>query len=96
LLGKGKKTKAWDRLRAKIKPKFFAVGITTCEMRWPGCKYDEDLGFAHAQKRNKVEDLSEVILVCNHCHDYLDNQGMSHEAMEAIVRDVIERRERQP
>ncbi len=89
---RGKKVRAWDSARAKLKVKFAAAGIMTCELRWGDCAFDNYLGFAHAQKRRNVKDLSVVILACNFCHDQLEIMPN----MERIVMTVIVAREVQP
>ncbi len=91
---RGKKVKAWDSARAKLKVKFQAAGIMTCELRYAGCAFDNYLGFAHAHKRRKVTDLSIAILCCNFCHDEIEIKP--HEEMERIVMAVIAAREVQP
>jgi hypothetical protein len=94
LLGAGKKTKEWARVRAKLKPKFYNAGITSCELGWEGCWGDNARGFAHAQKRWHVEDLEEVILACNPCHETLERRP--EEEMTFIVRAIREARIKQP
>lgn len=93
---RGKKVKAWDSERAKLKPRFIAAGIITCELRYAGCAFDNYLGFAHADKRRNlsVKDLDVVILACNFCHD--DIEIRPHEEMKRIVMAVIAARPKQP
>lgn len=91
---RGPGTKAWDAERARLKPKFKAVGITTCEIQYPGCWNDDYLGFAHDAKRRKQPDLGKVILGCNPCHDILENLGP--ERMKAEVDRIIAGRTHQP
>lgn len=50
----GKKTAEWDRVRAKLKPRFARAGIVRCEVMLPGCWRDNGLGFAHSKKRRNV------------------------------------------
>ena len=89
---RGKKTKAWDRARAKIKPVFEAMGITRCEVRFPGCWGGEGLGFAHSLKRRNIhgDEMAEVVLACNCCHDILES--LSEGEMARIVRGIIQAR----
>lgn len=89
-LGPGKKTKKWATTRSGLKPRFEAAGITTCELRYPGCWFNNGLGFAHAKKRRKLseEDLEVVILACNPCHDKIEYSPN----MEETVMKVIENR----
>lgn len=100
-LGPGKKTKAWESERAKLKRKFAKVGITTCELQGSNkvvheCGGDNYLGFAHDAKRRKLrpEDLGRVALVCNFAHDIIENWSAGK--MKAIVFETIEKREVQP
>lgn len=89
----GKKTKAWDNARADLKMEFLALGITSCELRYPGCWFDNALGFAHAAKRRKLtaEDLNHVVLACNPCHDILEIKPP--EEMKRIVDTICQERE---
>jgi len=88
----GKKVQAWEKERAKLKVKFYAWGITSCELHYPGCWNDSALGFAHARKRRnlKPHQLGEVILACNICHDKIES--LPEEEMEEIVRSIIANR----
>jgi hypothetical protein len=90
----GRKGKAWATERAKLKRRFAAVGIVTCELRYAGCAFDDYLGFAHAKKRRKltIEDLAVVVLACNFCHDEIE----ADPRMEEIVLAVITARKVQP
>lgn len=95
----GKKTNAWAAERAKLKVRFLAAGITTCELRGRlehECTYDNFLGFAHDAKRTKLApgDLSRVILIDNNAHDIIEH--WPHEEMKKIVNDTIAAREVQP
>lgn len=95
----GKKTKAWDAERAKLKVRFEAVGITTCELRGRlnhECTWDNYLGFAHAAKRRKLapEDLGHVILIDNNAHDIIER--LPPEEMKRTVDETIAAREIQP
>ena len=98
-LGSGKKTKRWASVRAGLKKRFAAAGITHCELFGvlPHlCSYDDYLGFAHNAKRRKLTDadLYHVILACNPGHDIIEH--WQPEEMKAIVNSVIHRREKQP
>lgn len=88
----GKKTNAWEKERAKLKVRFLAWGITTCELFYPGCWRDNALGFAHAKKRRnlKPHELGEVILACNPCHDQIEI--LPETEMTKVVRGVITKR----
>lgn len=89
----GPKTKAWNNARSELKIEFqFQFGITTCELQYEGCWFDNALGFAHAAKRRKLttEDLKHVILICNPCHDKIE--FLPPEEMERIVNETIHNR----
>lgn len=93
----GKKTLEWMRVRARLKRKFAALGITSCELGYAGCWKDEALGFAHGRKRrhlkeNEIEDLT--VLACGPCHEIIER--MSAPAMLAIVQSVISERNWNP
>ncbi len=93
-LGKGKKTKAWEKTRSSLKERFKRAGITVCELVLPGCWRDNGLGFAHSLKRRNIKDdqLEEVVLACNSCHDVIEVKPESE--MAEIVRAIIGRRGR--
>lgn len=92
----GKRTKEWNRIRAKLKPKFEAAGITECEFRFQGCWFNDGLSFAHCDKRRFLKgiQLEEVALACMPCHYLLEM--LSREQMGIEIRSVIASRERQP
>jgi hypothetical protein len=98
-LGPGKKTKAWDAMRARVKPLFEAAGITRCELGYMDdpeparrCKGEVE-GFAHAKKRDETppDELSHVIAACNNCHAVIER--LSHAEMAERVYAVIRARE---
>lgn len=65
----------WNSARPKIKERFLEAGITTCELRYPGCTHADFRTFAHSLRRNKIqfrEDMEEVVLACQPCHAILD------------------------
>lgn len=89
----GKKTIQWANTRARLKKKFLAMGITSCELGYEGCKHDDYLSFAHGKKRrhlqgDELETL--VILACQNCHSRIER--MPEAAMCAIVSSVIAER----
>lgn len=89
----GPRGKAWNDARAELKVIFeHEYGITTCELRYDGCAYDDYLGFAHAAKRRKLssEDLKHAILCCNFCHQIIEVK--SPEQMKRIVDETIQNR----
>lgn len=88
----GKKTKAWDATRRKLKVESERSGLITCELRGivlHECSYDNFLGYAHDAKRRKLsrEDLKRAILICNNAHDVIE--FWSPEEMKRIVNDTI-------
>lgn len=90
----GKKTTAWERTRRKLKVKFEAMGITSCEFNFPRCTPNDYLSFAHSLKRVDIktqEQLEEVAVACFSCHSILD-LNMTHEGMAEAVRTVIQQR----
>lgn len=89
----GPKTRAWINARARLKKKFAAMGITSCELGYEGCKHDDYLSFAHGKKRrhlqgDELETL--VILACQNCHSRIER--IPEAAMCAIVTSVIAER----
>jgi hypothetical protein len=89
----GKKTRAWVNARARLKKKFAAMGITTCELKYPECTHDNFLSFAHGKKRRHLvgDELETLVcLLCQNCHSRIEQ--MPEAAMEAIVRSVIAER----
>lgn len=90
----GKKTKAWDGMRRKLKTAFARAGITVCEAQVNSeCWGDNLLGFAHTLKRRNIttpQQLAEVILACNNCHDILE--GLGESAMQDSIREIISQR----
>lgn len=93
---RGRKVKAWESARRKLKTRFTAMGITSCELQYAGCWFDNALGFAHAAKRVKLkgDDLYYVILVCNPCHQKIE--FLPAEEMKRIVDNVIQARPKSP
>lgn len=92
-LGPGKKTKRWEFHRAKLKKIFERNGVTMCEARFQhGCMIDDQLGFAHPEKRRNITDdqqlATDVAVCCNPAHKILD-EGMTHDAMRLAVNLMI-------
>jgi hypothetical protein len=90
----GRKTKAWNSARRKLKARFLKLGIVSCELRYEGCSQDNFLTWAHGKRRRflslaELEDL--VVLACQNCHTILD-LTLSHEETERRVREVIAQR----
>lgn len=71
----GKKTNQWNKDRAKLKVEYEYKGITTCELRFEGCWFNNALSFAHRYKRNdpRCDNTFEgTILACIPCHDIIE------------------------
>ncbi len=81
----GKKTKAWDACRARLKREFMKMGITRCEM----CNNDNFLSFAHSKKRRHIvgDELSEVALLCIPCHSGVEL--LPEAEMTTLIRNII-------
>jgi hypothetical protein len=94
----GKKTRRWMSVRAKLKRKFEAMGVTRCEFNFTEhCTPDNFLSFAHSKKRVDCKtdaDMEEVGLACFSCHSVLD-EHMTHEEMYKAVTNVIKQRDTQ-
>jgi hypothetical protein len=97
MLGRGKKTREWEAKRRRLKQRFEAVGLTTCEFRYEGCWIDNGLSFAHIKKRLNLlpGELEVVALACPVCHHILDNR-MKEAEMTKTVLAVIQKRICQP
>jgi hypothetical protein len=97
MLGRGKRTRQWERTRAILKPRFERAGITSCEFRYQGCWRGNALGFAHVDKRRFLApgELEKVALACCVCHNKLDNE-MTRNEMRREVERVIANRICQP
>ncbi|HZX13025.1 MAG: hypothetical protein UV58_C0013G0014 [Candidatus Wolfebacteria bacterium GW2011_GWC1_43_10] len=69
------KVEIWTKQRRKLKIEYEKRGITTCELRFPGCWFDNALGFAHRYKRSDPRcehTFKGTILACNPCHDKIE------------------------
>ncbi len=90
----GKKSKEWIAVRRRLKVKYEAAGIVSCELKYEGCKRDGWLSFAHGKKRrhlkgNELETL--CILSCLICHGRIER--LPEDEMCAIVENVIANRQ---
>lgn len=86
----GKKGQAWNRVRTKVKKKFFDSGITRCEM----CGTDNFLSFAHRLKRRFItndEELATVALLCIPCHEKVERSPDMYELITAIIQSRSKR-----
>jgi len=75
-------TKKWEADRKKLKEVFADKGMVYCEARLPGCLVNNFLSFHHRHKRiwykrkgreRLLGSFNQVILVCQSCHDLLEN-----------------------
>lgn len=86
----------WDEIRPKLKKLFEEFGITQCELQLPHCKRGTFLSFAHSKKRREwavPEDVEQVILTCNSCHQFIEALGNKKViTMEEVVVKIIENR----
>lgn len=90
----GKQTVLNKASNARLKRKFEALGITSCELNYPGCTRTEFLSWAHGRKRRHlVEDELDtlVCLACLNCHNRIER--MAPAGMLAIVQSVIAERD---
>lgn len=90
MLGKGKKTRAWEATRRNLKVRFEAAGITRCEL----CGGTFALSWGHRYKRRFIttqEELETVALLDQACHTRIE--AMSHAEMKRIVDEIIAARE---
>lgn len=86
---RGKKCQQWDRVRARLKQKFFELGIVRCEK----CGSGFNLSFAHRLKRRFITDEAELMIVallCVPCHQVIEHSG--HESMYETINQIIESR----
>jgi hypothetical protein len=95
----GKKTAQWNAIRRRLKVEFEERGITSCELRLPGCMPYFALSFAHAKKRRKLredapegdpENIRTVCVACGHCHPIIEQ--LKSETMCKLVMEAIEKR----
>jgi hypothetical protein len=71
----GKRTKAWNAARPKLKAEYLERGITYCEVGLPNCTGTYNLSFAHRYKRRdpRCEHSFEgTLLCCIPCHTVLE------------------------
>lgn len=76
----GKKVKAWNKDRAKLKLIYQEKGIITCELRFEGCWHNNALGFVHRHKRSwywsrpeLLGTFDQTLLGCNPCHGVIEH-----------------------
>lgn len=96
MLSAGKRTREWERARAKLKIAFEAAGITSCEFRYNGCWVTNGLSFAHVDKRRHLQpgELYAVALACAVCHSVLES--LPRKQMRQTIEKTITKRICQP
>lgn len=97
----GKRLRAWNTARAKLKAGCVLAGITRCEFGYDGCYGGNALTFAHAVKRRYITadapvgspvHIETVAVACLRCHTRLDFE-MNHGQMLTAVMTAIASRE---
>lgn len=86
----GKRTKAWNAARKRLKVRFSAAGIERCEL----CGSTFAMSFMHRVKRRFIttpEELETVALGCVVCHDRIEK--LPHEEMKEAIDKIIAARE---
>jgi hypothetical protein len=75
----GKRITQWNKYRADLKIIYQKKGITTCELRFKDCWFNNALSFAHHHKRSWYLDkpellgsFNETILCCTSCHQKIE------------------------
>ncbi len=89
-LGRGEKSKEWDRVRAKLKKRFEAAVVTRCEICWSAFA----LGFAHRKKRRNITTEAELeicALLC--CDDHARLEMLPESEMGERIDGIIAARE---
>lgn len=96
----GKRGRAWNAARAKVKAGCVLAGITRCEFGYEHCVSDDQLWFAHACKRRELsrkaergtpEHIETAAVACWPCHRKLDEE-MTHSQMRKAVMTAIAKR----
>lgn len=92
-------TKIWDKERAKLKKIYDDHWITECEVQLPGCTKNNFLGFHHRHKRNWYKErgrrellgeFNQTILVCNNCHDKIEDDRAKTKEIFQQLRGIDE------
>jgi hypothetical protein len=89
----GKRGRAWNRARRRIKPEYERSGNIYCEAGFKGCWRDNALSFAHHSKRRKLKagELEIVALLCIPCHDIIEVWPAAR--VKGFILKLIARRE---
>ena len=89
----GARTLKRRQINVKLKKIWLEQGITSCEIRLPGCLRSFAMGAAHAEKSRFLqtdEQWMTAALACCKCHETIE--AWSHEKMKKIVMDTIAKR----
>lgn len=86
----GKKKSSWESERQQLKKEYQTKGITSCELRLPGCWRDNALSFAHRHKRawylshpELLGKFNQTLLACIPCHTQIEfNKKLTEELFE--------------
>lgn len=82
------RTAEWNKARVKLKKIYANKGITTCELRLPGCWVNNALSFCHRYKRNDPRcshDFNGTILGCIPCHNVIEyDRELTEEVFERL------------
>lgn len=82
------KQQQWNNDRKKLKKDYEKRGITTCELRFSGCFYNNFLSFAHRHKRNDPRcehTFKGTILACIPCHEKIEyDRELTEEVFERL------------
>jgi hypothetical protein len=79
----GKYGLEWAKVSKELKAEFDQLGIRYCEAKFRNCT-SHPQGFAHTLKRRhlgqwgseeRANNIREVVLLCNNCHDVLELMG---------------------
>ena len=85
---KNKRMKEWESYKRKLKKIYLEKEITTCEVREKtkerNCLRNWALSFHHRHKRNfyyrhnrtLLGEFNQTLLVCQNCHDLLENNPL--------------------
>lgn len=79
----GKVGKINIQANKRLRKIFEEKGITSCEVRYPGCLGNQFLQFAHKHKRvwyrdkpELLSDFNEVVLACQSCHAIIERSRL--------------------
>lgn len=89
----GKRGRQRIAINRRLKAMWVREGITSCELRLPGCVRTFVMSAAHSKKSRYLitdEDWMTAALACCACHDQIEK--LSHSAMESHVLTAIARR----